>query len=171
MKTGQNFGILYILLVICQVLICNYFQFTPYVMLTILPAMVLCIPLSISTIGCMLIAFASALATDWLAEGIIGLNAAALLPVAALRKPLIRIFFGEDLITRNDSFSFRKYGVAKVTAAVMTATMIFLTVYIILDGAGTRPLWFNLTRGAASLICSYLISVIVVNTLAPDDRK
>lgn len=171
MKTGHNFGILYILLVICQILICNYFQFTPYVMLTILPAMVLCIPLSISTIGCMMIAFASALATDWLAEGIIGLNAAALLPTAALRKPIIRLFFGEDLITRKDSFSFRKYGIGKVTAAVMTATLIFLAVYIMLDGAGTKPLWFNITRGAASLIGSYLISVIVVNTLAPDDRK
>ena len=171
MKTGQNFGILYCLLVICQVLLCNYFQFTPYIMLTILPAMVLCIPLTISTIGCLMIAFASALATDWLAEGVVGLNAAALLPVAILRKPLIRLFFGEDLITRKDSFSFRKNGAAKVNAAVFTALFIFLFTYIILDGAGTRPAWFNIARGSASLVCSWLLSIIAVNTLAPDDRK
>lgn len=171
MKTGQNFGILYTLLVICQVLICNYFQFTPFVMLSILPVMILCIPLNISTIGCMLIAMASALATDWAAEGIVGLNAAALLPVAAMRKPIIRFFFGEDLIIRNDSFSFRKNGFAKVTAAMLASITIFLVIYIILDGAGSRPLWFNIARGGASLICSYLMSVIVANTLAPDDRK
>lgn len=171
MKTGQNFGILYCLLVICQVLLCNYFQFTPFAMMTILPAMALCIPLNISTIGCMVIAFMSALATDWLAEGVIGLNAAALLPVAILRKPLIRLFFGEDLITRQDSFSFRKNGAAKVNAAIMTSLAIFLVTYIMLDGAGTRPLWFNLARGAASFACSWLISLIVVNTLTPDDRK
>ena len=171
MKTGQNFGILYILLVICQVLICNYFQFTPFITLTILPAMVLCMPLSISTIGCMLLAFASGLATDWLSEGIIGLNASALIPVALLRKPFIRIFFGEDLIVRQDSFSFRKNGPAKVIAALLSATGVFLMIYIILDGAGERTPWFNLIRLGSSLLCSILISLIVVNTLAPDDRK
>lgn len=171
MKTGQNFGILYILLVICQVLICNYFQFTPFITLTILPAMILCMPLSIGTIGCMLLAFASGLATDWLSEGIIGLNASALIPVALLRKPFIRIFFGEDLIVRQDNFSFRKNGPAKVTAALLSSTGVFLLIYIILDGAGERTTWFNLIRMGLSLLCSSLISLIVVNTLAPDDRK
>ena len=99
MKTGQNFGILYILLLICQVLLCNYFQITPYAMITLLPAMILCVPLTVSTTGCMILAFGSGLAVDWIAEGVIGLNASALIPVAILRKPLIRIFFGEDLIT------------------------------------------------------------------------
>ena len=49
--------------------------------------------------------------------------------------------------------------------------LIFLTIYIILDGAGTKDVWFNLTRGAVSLAASYLVSLIVINTLAPDDRK
>ncbi len=171
MRTGQNFGLLYCLLLVCQVLLCNYFQFTPYAMLTLLPAMILCVPLTVSTVGCMFLAFASGLAVDWLAEGIIGLSASALVPVALLRKPVIRIFFGEDLITRKDSFSLRKYGMAKVSAAVITCLVVFLTIYIFLDGAGTRPLWFNLIRGGVTLLCSYLVSMIVVNTLTPDDRK
>ena len=171
MKTGHNFGILYCLLVICQALLCNYFQFTPYITLTILPAIILCIPLTISTIGCLIITFMTALATDWLAEGIIGLNAVALLPVAILRKPIIGLFIGEDLITRQDSFSFRKNGAAKVNAAILTALTLFMIIYIIFDGAGTRPFWFNLARGAALLACSWIISIIAVNTLAPEDRK
>ena len=171
MTMGNNFRVLYTLLVICQVLICNYFQFSPYAMISILPVMVLCIPLNVSTVRCMLMAFASALAVDWLAEGIIGLNAAAILPVAMLRKPVIRAYFGEDLITRKDSFTFSKYGFAKVSAAMITCILIFLLVYIILDGAGTKDLWFNLTRGFFSLTSSYLISLIAVRTLSPDDRK
>lgn len=171
MKTGQNFTIMYLLLLVCQILICNYFHFTPYIMLTTLPAMVLCIPLSTGTIGCMIIAFFSALSVDWLAEGLVGLNAAALLPVALLRKPVLRMFFGEDLIVRKDSFSVRKYGYAKVSAAILLPLAIFLSIYIFLDGAGTRPLWFCLARGGGSLVCSYLLSLIVVNNLAPDDRK
>ena len=171
MRTGQNFGLLYSLLLICQALLCNYFSFTPYAMLTLLPAMILCVPLTMSTVSCMLLAFASGLAVDWFAEGIVGLNASALVPVALLRKPLIRIFFGEDLITRKDSFSLRKYGMAKVSAALLSSLAVFLIIYIFLDGAGTRPLWFNLVRGGITLLCSYLLSLIVVNTLTPDDRK
>ena len=171
MRTGQNFGLLYCLLLICQVLLCNYFQFTPFAMLALLPAMILCVPLTTGTIGCMFIAFGSGMAVDMLAEGIIGLNTSALVPVAILRKPLIRMLFGEDLIIRKDSFSIRKYGMAKVSAAIMATLIVFLTIYIFLDGAGTKPLWFNLTRGGISFICSYLVSLIVVNTLTPDDRK
>jgi hypothetical protein len=171
MRTGQNFGLLYFLLMVCQVLLCNYFQFTPYAMLTLLPAMILCVPLTVSTIGCMFLALASGLAVDWLAEGVVGLNASALIPVALLRKPLIRLYFGEDLITRKDSFSLRKYGLTKVSAAVITSLAVFLVIYIFLDGAGTKPLWFNLTRGGITFLCSYLVSLIVINTLTPDDRK
>ena len=117
MKVNQHFGTLYILLVIGQIVLCNYGQLGPYIMLTMLPAMVLCIPPSIGTIPGMLIAFVSGLSVDWLSEGLIGLNTAALVPVALARKGIIKIFLGEDLITRGDRFSYRKNGFAKISAA------------------------------------------------------
>ena len=110
MKTVQNFNILYILLVICQIVLCNYCPLGQYITLSMLPAMVLCLPLKNSNIICMLIAFASALAVDWMSEGVLGLNASALIPVALTRKTFIRIFLGEDLINRNEMFTFRKNG-------------------------------------------------------------
>ena len=171
MRTGQNFKVLYFLLVICQIVLCNYAYLGPYLMLSILPAMIMCVPLSVSTAGCMFIAFITGLSVDWLSEGLIGINAASLIPVALTRRTFIRIFLGEDIINRNDSFSIRKNGFGKVSIVMAAAYIIFLAVYILLDGAGTRPLWFNLARGAASFACSWLISLIVVNTLTPDDRK
>lgn len=171
MKLSQNFGLLYVLLIICQIVMCNYTHLGPYVMLSMLPAMVLCIPTGISTAACMLIAFASGLAVDWLSEGLLGLNAASLLPVALVRKGLIRIFLGEDIIIRNDSFSIRKNGLSKVSFALVSATVIFLAVHIFLDGAGTRPLWFCLTRLGVSLVCNSLLGLAVINILTPDDRK
>lgn len=171
MKMNQHFGILYVLLLICQIILCNYSPLGPYIVLSILPAMTLCIPLKISTVWCMFIAFGSGLATDWLSEGLIGINAASLIPVALSRKVIIRVFFGEDLIIRNDSFSFNKYGIAKVSAAILTAITIFLVFYIALDGAGTRPMWFNLVYFGASLLCNWILGLIVANLLTPDDRK
>ncbi len=171
MRMNQNFGILYALLLICQIVLCNYSPLGPYIMLSVLPAMVLCIPLKINTPICMLIAFASGLAVDWFSEGLIGINAAAIVPVALARKTIAKIFFGEDLLSRKDSFSFNKYGVAKISAAILTSLTIFLAIYIMLDGAGTRPMWFNLAHFGASLICNWMLCLIVTSILTPDDRK
>lgn len=168
---NHNFGILFILLVIAQMILCNYFQMTPYIVLSILPAMILCMPLTISTWLCMVIAFGSGLTVDWLAEGLVGINAASLVPVALARKGIIRIFLGEDLIARKDSFTFKKNGIGKISVALVAALSIFYIIYIILDGAGTRPTSFNLIRFSASLASSFILSLIVTAVLTPDDRK
>lgn len=170
MKT-QNFGLLYFLMVLGQMVLCNFADFGPYVMLTMLPAMMICVPLTVSTSLCMILAFITGISVDWLAEGVIGLNAAALVPVAAMRKPLIRFFLGEDLITRSDSFSFRKNGIGKISFILLVSLLLFMVVYIYLDGAGTRPIWFNLTRLGISLPCNYALALIVTNILTVDDRK
>jgi hypothetical protein len=119
----------------------------------------------------MLIAFASGLAVDWLSEGLIGINAAAIVPVALARKTIAKIFFGEDLLSRKDSFSFNKYGVAKISAAILTSLTIFLAIYIMLDGAGTRETWFNFAIFGGSLIANWLLSLLVAHLLTPDDRR
>lgn len=168
---NHNFGILFTILVIAQMIICNYFQITPYVVLSILPAMILCIPLTVSTSFCMIIAFVSGLAVDWLAEGLIGINAAALVPVALARKSIIRIFLGEDLIARRDSFTFKKNGIGKISVALFAALAIFFVIYTALDGAGMRPTSFNLIRFFASLSASMALSLVVTAVLTPDDRK
>lgn len=171
MKTGNNFTLLYCLMLICQIVLCNYSPLGPYITLSLLPAMIFCIPLNVNTITCMLIAFASGLGVDWLSEGLIGINAASLVPVALARKSIVKMFFGEDLITRGDSFSFNKFGTAKISAALMSAISVYLFIYIMLDGAGTRPLWFNLAYFGASLACNWLVSLLVTHLLTPDDRK
>ena len=76
MRTGQNFWLLYVMLAIVEILVCNYLQISLYAVISLLPAMILSIPLQIGTSACMLIAFATGLTIDWLSEGFIGLNAA-----------------------------------------------------------------------------------------------
>lgn len=171
MKVSQHLGILYCLLLIGQIVLCNYAALGPYIMLTMLPAMIMCIPTTVSTVSCMVIAFASGLAVDWLSEGLIGLNAAAAVPVGLLRNGAIKIFLGEDLITRGDRFSIKKNGLFKIIAVMFTALAVYLGIYVFLDGAGTRPAWFSLTRLGVSAACCMMLSLIVINILSPDDRK
>ena len=171
MKATQNFWIYYFLLLIGEVILCNYFPFSTYVVLSMLPAMMLCIPLTVGTAGCMLIAFGSGLAVDWMSEGLIGINAAAAVPVALMRKPLIRFFLGEDLISRQDSFNLRKYGIGKISLTMTTAALMFFGLYVFLDGAGTRTTSFNMIRLGSSVLCNLPLALIVTNILTPDDRK
>lgn len=168
---NPTFSIAYILLAIAQIIICNYFQISPYFVISILPAMVMCIPLTISTNISMIIAFVTGLSVDWLAEGLIGINAAALIPVAYARKSIIRVFLGEDLISRKDSFSFHKNGITKILTAIFVAYLIFFTVYVILDGAGLRTFWFNLLRIVLSIACSIIPGLIVTGRLTKEERK
>ena len=170
MKT-QNFGLLFCMMVLGQMVLCNFAGFSPFITLTMLPAMIVCVPLTVSTPLCLLLAFATGLSVDWLSEGLIGINAASLVPVALMRKPLIRFFLGEDLITRSDSFSFRKNGIGKISFVLIVSLLISLGIYVFLDGAGTRPTWFNLTRIGLSLLCNYVLALIVTNILTVDDRR
>ncbi|MGN0202238.1 MAG: hypothetical protein ACI399_04965 [Candidatus Cryptobacteroides sp.] len=161
----------YILLVVAQMLLSNYFHFTPYVMLTILPVLVLFLHPRVGTIGAMFIAFGIGLAVDFFAEGLIGINAVSLIPVAFLRRPLIEAVFGNEPFELEESISIRKYGFAKISVAVIVELAIFIIIYTIADCAGTRPFWFIAAKCGASLAASYLVSMLIINPLTHGDRR
>ena len=167
----KTFWIAYILLLATQLLISNYFRFTPYIMLSILPVMVLCITTRLDTLWTLLIAFATGLTVDLLSEGVLGLNALALVPVAFFRNPIIQLIFGKELFARKEDFTLRSSGFAQVGLALLLAQALFLALYIWADGAGMRPFSFNLYRFLASLGAGFLLSLLTLNVLATDSRE
>lgn len=167
----QNFLMTYLLIVGVQMLICNYFHVSPYIVLNILPAAILCLPAEVGTAAAMVIAFASGLSIDLLAEGVLGLNTLALVPVAASRRFLCEAIFGEETTKFREDISMRKYGTAKVAFAITLLQTIFLTLYIWADGAAARPVIFSILRFAASLTASTLASLVIANLLDPNERK
>ena len=166
-----GFWLIYLFLLLAQLLLSTYANFSPYVIVTLLPVMVLCMPIRVITYASLVIAFATGLTVDFMSEGLLGLNALALVPVAFARNAIIRLFFGEELFAREEDFSIHRNGFGKVAMAVVLSVAIFLVVYIWADGAGTRPFAFNAIRFAASLAVSSGLSLLVVNLLAPDSRK
>ena len=62
------FWLNYALLVVVQLLLSNFLRVSPYIMLTILPFMVLCISIRVGTVGAMFIAAATGLVVDFLTE-------------------------------------------------------------------------------------------------------
>ena len=119
----------------------------------------------------MVIAFATGFVVDLLSEGILGLNVLALVPVAFVRKEVIRLIFGGELFARKEDFAVRKNGFGKVLMAIFLVQALFLAIYIWADGAGTRPLTFQAIRFGASLVAGVLVSLLIIDILAPDTRK
>ena len=162
----SQFWIAYFLLLVAQLLLSNFANFTPYLTLTLLPVMVLCISIRINDVTAMLIAFATGLAVDWLGEGLLGLNALALVPVAYARTPVLRAIFGAELFARKEDFTVQRHGIERVVLALFIVQALFLILYIWADGAGTRPFWFNAVRFIASMAGSLVLSVLALRPLA-----
>lgn len=167
---SSSFWVSYFLMLLAQLLISAFFHVTPYITLSILPVMVLCISTRVGTFPTMLIAFGSGLLIDWLSEGVLGLNALALVPVAFSRNTIIHLIFGEELFSRKEDFSAKNNGFAQMALALLLAQSLFLVIYIWADGAGMRPFWFNAARFGASLGSGFLVSLLCLNVLA-SDRK
>lgn len=158
----------FLLLLIVQICIANFFRLSQYVTLSILPAMILLIPIRRGTVPALIIAFVTGLAVDLLSDGLLGLNALALVPVAFCRLGIIRLVFGDEIFARKEDISIPRQGIWKMSVALFMALSLFLIIYIWADGAGTRPLWFSAIRFAASLAGGYILSIIVARILAPE---
>lgn len=166
-----GFWAAYFLLLLAQLLLSNFISISPYLMLSILPVMVLCIPIRVGSTGAMLIAFATGLLVDLLSEGLLGLNAFALVPVAYLRNPIIRLVFGGELFARGEDFSPRRNGMWRAVLATVLSQAAFTLLYVWADGAATRPFLFNAARFFISLAAGSILSLLCLSSLAPDNRK
>ena len=116
----------------------------------------------------MFIAFVTGFAVDFFAEGLLGLNILALVPVAFVRRQLLTLVFGGELYARGEDPSVHKNGTGRMLMAILMAEAIFLAVYILADSAGTRPFWFDALRFACSLAVGTLVSLLAADLLTSD---
>ena len=169
--TRSSFIVRFIVLFILQLILTKYCQIGPFIFISILPAMVLCMPTSRPAWWVLVVAFLAGLAVDGLADGPLGLNAAALLPVAALQKPFIRIFIDEDIVERHYSFSFRSNGYFKIISALAVSVLVFILIYVILDGAGMRSFGFNFLKALLSALSGIVFGIPAIEFLSPYQKK
>ena len=155
-----------LMVILVQLVICNYLFFGPMVTLTLLPVTVLFIPLKHSIARTMLEAFLMGLVVDMLSDGVLGLNAAALVPVAFARDFFIRLFVGGDTLVRRDLVTVNKPGWFRMIAMISAATLFFLLIYVPLDSAGERSLGFNAARIGLSLLPSIPVGIVIAHVFS-----
>ena len=160
-----------LVVVLSQLVICNYLFLGPMVTLTLLPVTVLFIPLKQNNALAMLEAFVMGLIVDLLSDGVLGLNAAALVPVAFARDFFIRLFVGEDTVVRKDPVTVNKPGWFRMIAMISAATLLFLIIYVPLDSAGERSPGFNAARIGLSFLASLLAGIAVAHIFSNLNKR
>ena len=142
------------ILCLAQIILSNYLYVSHSLVLNLLPLVILSLPASRGVNVAMLVAFLAGFAVDFASTGMLGLSSAALLPVALLRFPILRAVGGEEYLVHRDSPPVGHLTTRGVFLATLSAAAVFFLCYVFIDAAGTRPLWFNLTRMALSSVAS-----------------
>ena len=161
----------YILLFLAQAALWNYFNFSQYLVVAFLPAMILCLPIDRGPLYAMVVAFLTGLAADFLVTGQLGLTSLARVPVALVRRGGIRLVFGPELFSRGEELSYRRQGWQKFVPAVILVTAVFLTVYIWADSAGIYPFGFCALKFGISLVVSSAVSVAIAFLLLEETSE
>lgn len=165
-----SFHILFIILLILQVLLMQFFTFSRFVMINFLPVMILCIPIDKGNIFAMIVAFVTGLVVDFIGDGMLGLTSLALVPTALSRLFILRIVFGSEIIARGDNISVRKQGVPKMLLASFITCSLFNIIYISIDAAGTMAPWLLIIRLLCTSVASTLVSFFVADLLTSDNK-
>lgn len=165
---GYRFILLCGVLVIAQVFLVNYFSLSRWVVITLLPAIILMLPLKMGTIPSMLLAFVIGFAVDFFSNGMLGLTSVALVPVALTRFFVYGMVFGDEMSSRADVISISRLGVLRIALASLLMCGLYLLVYVWVDSAGTVPFWPAFLRFFLSLAVSTPVSVLVSKLLRPE---
>lgn len=158
---GEKLIFLYLLGLVAQCLLGVHTYFTPYMLLSILPGLLMCLPLERGTVSGIFIAFLSGLVVDFFTDGMLGLSSCALMPVALMRLSLYRLFGGEELFTRADGSPTAHLSPGVSFLCILIASFVFFAIYVWADGAGMRPIQFNALRVVCSAFGSAALSTIL----------
>lgn len=162
-----RFIILYVVFVIAQIVLCNFFGLSRYLLISVLPVLILMLPLSWGALYSMLFAFALGFAVDFFSNGMLGITSFALVPVALVRRFVVSIVFGAEKSARGEEITVERLGIPKVALAALMLCSLYFVIFVWVDSAGTCGFWPALLRILLSILVSTPVCVAVARLLRP----
>lgn len=169
MRNGHYF-VTFAILCLAQALISNYFLFSQYVLISLLPLLIVSLPSRYGTPAALGLAFVAGFVVDFVGGGTLGLTSCTLLPLALLRIPLLRLVSGEEIMTDRDDSPLAHQTTPEQALTMVLACVLFFGLYVWVDGAGMRPFWFNASRTLLSTVVSALLCVLLGNFIFGSNR-
>lgn len=163
-----RFWIVFAVLAVVQVILCNFLDLSRYAVLSFLPVFILMLPLRLDTVPLMLISFALGFAVDFFSTGMLGLTAASLVPVGLMRNSVVASLFGDELGPRDGELTVTWFGVPKFALATLILCSIYFFIYVLIDAAGTYGFLAGALRFALSTALSTPVCLGVAVILRPE---
>lgn len=167
MNVPLKYTTLGVLLIFCQILLSEYVNIWPVLYIAIFPQFIILLPPALNRSLYMLIAFALGFAIDIFADGVPGLNAAALVAMAYSRPFMLKLILSKGGIESTDNFPLLPRSVEPQKLVALNALMmaVFFTVYALLDSAGSFTFWYTLLKIVLCIIANTIISTICSTVL------
>lgn len=171
MKTAQQNTLYIILIVIIQTIISNFLHTGTYVTVSLLPLLLLMMPVHWPTARLLIVCVAVSLPVDIFAEGVTGMNVAALLPAAMVRDGMIRLFTTNGSREREGYISTDWMGRPRFIILVSAILIVFLSLYVTFECAGARPALFILLKTLASYAVNLVLYLILQNAALKEPKE
>ena len=167
MNVQLKYATLGALLIICQILLSEYVNIWPLLYIAIFPQFIILLPPALNRSAHLLIAFVLGMAIDIFADGVPGLNAAALVAMAYIRPFFLKITLSKANLDTTDNQPLLPRTVEIQKLAMLNGCMlaVFFLVYIMLDSAGSFPFWYTILKIAVCVIVNCIISLVCSKVL------
>ena len=152
-----------VIIIICQILVSEYVNIWPILYIAIFTQFITILPTATNRFAFLGIAFAMGLSIDLFADGVMGLNAAALTAMAYFRHPILKFVLTRANLDNYDSSPISSGNVEIPKLVLINAMMltVFFTVYVLLDSAASFSWWYTLLKIAVCVAANTLISIFV----------
>ena len=155
-----NYWLVFVFLGILQIALSVLFRLPILMTVSIFPMLILYMPGNIGREKSLVLTFGISLAVDFFSDGMLGLSAIALLPIALLRLDILKLVSGEEIfINKRDIPAIHQKGLTMFTSIAL-ATALYFLVFVWVDAAGMRPFGFNVLRWLVSTVVSSLVSYL-----------
>lgn len=153
-----------------QAAIDNFINLSIYVDVALFLFIILMLPYRISTVTAMVTAFLLGLCVDFLGNTILGMTSAALVMAALVRKGIISITIGQDILEKHPYPSFGSLGIRRFVSYSLPLVMIYEIGFILADCSGFSPFWHNMLRLVVSVTVNMTI-LLFLFIICSDRRR
>lgn len=150
------------IMVICQILLSEYVNIWTVLYLAIFPQFIILLPPSINRFMYLLAAFVLGLSIDLLCDGVMGLNAAALVAMAYFRPVILKLTIPKASFDNYENTPLipRTVEIPKLLLINAVMLTVFFMVYILLDSAASFTFGYTLLKMVVCIVANSIVSII-----------
>jgi len=153
------------ILLIMQILMTEFINISPFLLLSVFPVFIVTLPININYTLLMFIAAGYGLTVDIFTEGVVGINAAALTAMAAAFGPIMRLVIPKILLYDVSQITFNEVSLDRLIVINALLCFVYLAVYLLLHTMEHGMFLYNLFRFAVNLIIDVALWVFLEYTL------